>query len=638
MKIQQLTPEQVHSMTLREKDEWWLKNVYQGDMPQLTLRSALTGMILGSVLSLTNLYVGIKTGWTLGIGITSVILAFSFFKLMSSFKMGKELTILENNAMQSIATSAGYMTGPLVSSISAYMLITNKMIPMWDTMLWITLLSLLGVLFAFPLKKRFINDEQLPFPEGRAAGVVMANLHSGDGQDGIFKAKILGIGALLSAGMETLRNHTIMKWLHAEFLSIPEHWDDLIYNMSSQIQLKIMGTPIKDLTIRWETSIVMLATGGLMGIKTGASILIGGFLNYFILVPYLLDQGIILSPKFKDITMWALWPGVAMMTTSSLFAFFSKPKMLLSAFTGLLPNKNGKKKDEDILKDIELPMWVFAVGIPILGLLTVIVGHDLFGIEYWLGAIAIPMVFIFTLIAVNSTGLTSITPTGALGKLTQLSFSVLAPGNMQTNIMTAGITGEVAGNASNLLMDIKPGYMLGGKPRHQAIGHVLGIFAGALASVPVFYMILQNDLSKITSEAMPMPGAQIWKAVAEVLTKGLSSLHPTAQVAALIGGALGILIEFMNIRMKGKFPISAMGLGLACVLRFSDCWAMAFGAFFFWALHKKFEVVKVTGVGGGFAKTMRKIFVDNQETVCAGIIAGGSIIGIILTIIENVFL
>jgi uncharacterized oligopeptide transporter (OPT) family protein len=214
-----------------------------------------------------------------------------------------------------------------------------------------------------------------------------------------------------------------------------------------------------------------------MGIKTGASIVIGGFLNYFILVPYLLDQDIIMSPKFKDITMWALWPGVAMMTTSSLFAFFSKPKMLLSAFAVLLPNKNGKKKDEDILKDIELPMWVFAAGIPILGLLTVIVGHDLFGIEYWLGVIAIPMVFIFTLIAVNSTGLTSITPTGALGKLTQLSFSILAPGNMQTNIMTAGITGEVAGNASNLLMDIKPGYMLGGKPRHQAIGHVLGIFA-----------------------------------------------------------------------------------------------------------------------------------------------------------------
>ena len=81
----------------------------------------------------------------------------------------------------------------------------------------------------------------------------------------------------------------------------------------------------------------------------------------------------------------------------------------------------------------------------------------------------------------NSTALTSITPTGALGKLTQLTYGVLAPGNITTNLATAGITAEVASNASNLLMDIKPGYMLGAKPRQQAIGHVLGILAGAAA-------------------------------------------------------------------------------------------------------------------------------------------------------------
>jgi uncharacterized oligopeptide transporter (OPT) family protein len=52
-------------------------------------------------------------------------------------------------------------------------------------------LSILGVLFAFPLKKRFINDEQMPFPEGRAAGVVMHSLHTGDASEGIYKAKLL---------------------------------------------------------------------------------------------------------------------------------------------------------------------------------------------------------------------------------------------------------------------------------------------------------------------------------------------------------------------------------------------------------------------------------------------------------------
>ncbi len=105
--MESLTPEQIRTMSLEEKDRWWLENVYKGDMPQLTWRSALTGMILGGVLSLTNLYIGIRTGWTLGVGITSVILAFAMFKFLSLMRIGNEITLLENNAMQSIATSAG---------------------------------------------------------------------------------------------------------------------------------------------------------------------------------------------------------------------------------------------------------------------------------------------------------------------------------------------------------------------------------------------------------------------------------------------------------------------------------------------------------------------------------------------------
>ena len=158
MAIHQLSEEQIRTMSPAEKDRWWLETVYKGDMPQLTVRSALTGMILGSVLSLTNLYIGIQTGWTLGVGITSVILAFAAFRVLSRTGLGREITILENNAMQSIATSAGYMTAPLVTSLAAYMIITGRLIPMPVIMIWMISLSLLGVLFAFPLKRRFIND------------------------------------------------------------------------------------------------------------------------------------------------------------------------------------------------------------------------------------------------------------------------------------------------------------------------------------------------------------------------------------------------------------------------------------------------------------------------------------------------
>lgn len=619
--IKELNEEQVRTMTLAEKDEWWLKNVYKGDMPQLTIRSALTGMILGGILSLTNLYIGIKTGWTLGVGISSVILSFAFFKIMDRMKLGSHMSILENNAMQSIATSAGYMTAPMMASIPAYMMVTGEVIPMYQTFWWIVCLALLGVLFAFPLKKRFINEEQMPFPEGYAAGVVLDSLHAEDGKHGVFKAKLLAGGAGLSALIEILRADALLDSVKLKFLALPHYWDDFIYKFATP---KILGSPMKDLTIQFDTSIVMMGTGGLMSMKTAMSILLGGIFNYFICAPIMIQQGIIPEAKFKAITMWALWGGAALMTTSSLYSFFSKPQILVDSFKKSLSKRDTSKVDP--LAKIELPMWIFAVGIPVIGALVVYLGHIWFGVHYWLGLLAIPLVFVFTLIAVTSTGLTGITPGGALGKLTQITYGVLAPGNVTTNLATAGITSEVSLNASNLLMDIKPGYMLGGKPRHQAIGHVLGIFAGGLVAVPVFYALFHGDIAMFTSETLPLPGASIWKGVAEVLTKGLSNLHPTAQMAALIGGVLGIVIEVVNKKTAGKFPLSGVGLGLGFVLRFADAWSMALGTLIFWVARQKFKDKESFGY---------RAFVDNQETLAAGVIAGGSIIGLILILLEN---
>jgi uncharacterized oligopeptide transporter (OPT) family protein len=622
MPLKELTPEQVRTLTPADKDRWWLENVYQGDMPQLNLRSALTGMVLGGVLSLTNLYVGIKTGWTLGVGISSVVLSYAMFRLISRLKLGKEMSILENNAMQSVATSAGYMTAPLVSAIPGYMLITGQVVSMWHTMIWIILLAILGVLFAFPMKRRFINEEQMPFPEGYAAGVVLHNLHEDrEGKGGVLKAKILGFGALASAWVETFRNAFVMEKLGLKTLTLPENWDDWIYKFATP---SIRGIPLKDLSVHWESSIVMVGTGGLMGVKVGASMVGGAFLNYCVLAPWLIEKGIIPQASFKSITMWSLWFGAALMTTSSLYAFFSKPGLIKEAFGKFL--SRGRKKEKDPLEEIELPLSVSLYGVPIVGATVVILGNLWFDFGIGLGLLAIPLVFVFSLIAVTSTGLTSITPGGALGKLTQLTYSVVSPGNPATNIMAAGITSEVALNASNLLMDIKPGYMLGAKPRQQAVGHLIGIFAGALVAVPVYYAIFHGDISLFTSEKLPMPGAMVWRAVAEALTKGLSVLHPTAQLAAVLGAVLGVVLEWANIRSKGRFPISPMGLGLAFVLHFSDSLLMALGAFAVWYFERRFRP----------GSRKHAIFVENSETLCAGVIAGGSIIGILLIILENV--
>jgi uncharacterized oligopeptide transporter (OPT) family protein len=451
----------------------------------------------------------------------------------------------------------------------------------------------------------------------------------------MFKARILVVAGSVAALLEFLKSGELLAKLKAGALTIPHYLDGWFYLLSAKWLNwvpAVKGVDLRQLTVRPDTDFVMMAAGGLMGIRTGVSLLVGAVVNYLILAPLIIAHGDIqgtvvdgeMTYGFRAITLWSLWGGVAMMTTASLFAFFSKPQILVSAFRGAFQRK-APGADRDVLRDIELPMRVFVVGIPVIGGVVVFLAHHFFQVSIWLGIIAVPLIFLFTLIGVNSTALTSITPTGALGKLTQLTYGVLAPGNITTNLMTAGITAEVAGNASNLLMDIKPGYMLGAKPRQQAIGHVLGIFAGALVAVPVFYaMFLHDGLAGLNNEQYPMPAATIWKGVAEMLTKGLSELPLTARWAAVIGAILGILFEALRLVTKGRFWLSAVGIGLAAVIPFNTCFAMFLGAFLFWLAGRMFRRENTL---------THRVIVRNQEPICGGVIAGGALMGILLTLV-----
>jgi len=108
-------------------------------------------------------------------------------------------------------------------------------------MVWIVALAVLGVLFAFPLKRRFINDEQYPFPEGRAAGIVMDSLHSGHAAEGMLKAKILLVAGGASALIKLLSSHAVMAKLRVGFIAIPEYLDEWLYRFISP---RIHGTRV----------------------------------------------------------------------------------------------------------------------------------------------------------------------------------------------------------------------------------------------------------------------------------------------------------------------------------------------------------------------------------------------------------
>jgi uncharacterized oligopeptide transporter (OPT) family protein len=661
MALQQLSEEQIKNWTRDQKDAWWLENVYRGDMPQLTIRSAITGFLLGGVLAATAMYVLAKTGIGIGVGLTAVLLSFALFRAMSNAGIGKDFTVLENNATQSIATSAGYVIAPLGAGLTAYMVMTGNVLPWWQMVIWLIVVSITGVLMAFPMKRRFINEDQMPFPEGRACGVVLDSLYTGGAEVGMFKARLLYVTAGITAiwellvldGWERLIQFKILRMNVWAGLKEPwvlhDHLDDYYYLWLAKIHEaapRILGTDIRQLGLRFTLDFSMLGVGGLMGVAVASSVLIGGILNLAVLAPIMIERGDIVARTLANghvvqisraeiVNQWSIWWGVSMMVVGAMVGLFAKPELFTKAFKAMARMADAPKSRNDVLKHIEVPLWVSWIGVPVFGLAGAWVTHSFFGVPWLLSLVSLPLIYVLTIICANSMGLTSWMPTGPLAKVTQFSVGMVDRANPASNLLPAAMTSQIANNAASLLSDIKPGYMLGGKPRHQVWGHVIGIFSGAIFSVPLFFLLFLRpdasgvvDATKIISDTFPMPAAVQWRGVAEIIAHGFKGAPATAIWAAGIAAVAAIVMEVLRIVTKGRFMLSAVSVGLGVVLPFDSCVSMWIGAMGFWILGR---IYRTPGTKA------HSIWVDGAEPICAGLISAAALMGICDALL-NVFM
>ena len=313
-----------------EDDRLWLKNVYQGDVKQLTVRAVVMGMIIGGLMSLTNLYIGLKTGWGLGVTITACVLSFSIWKLLRVIfpKIFKtDMTLLENNSMKSTASSAGYTTGgTMVSAIAAYILITGQHLNFWVLTAWTVFLGIAGVVMAIPMKKQMINMEKLPFPSGTATAETLKSLYAGEESKKQTRT-LLGF-ALGGAVLTVIRDY--FEWIKYTY--------------------SVFGSKLAEYTVSMETSLIMVAAGGIMGWRTAWSILFGAILNYMVLAPYMFKIGAITELGYRGISSWSLWFGASVMVSAGFTSFLMQWKVALKAFASLKDLFSRKKRE---LSDIE---------------------------------------------------------------------------------------------------------------------------------------------------------------------------------------------------------------------------------------------------------------------------------------------
>ncbi len=575
----------------------WLREDYRGDtMPQLTLRAVVTGMLIGGVMSIINLYVSLKTSWGVATTIMSCIIAYAVFRalggLIPSIRR-KPFTILENYTMSSAASAAGYMNSAgLVSAIPAYFFITGRHFAWWQLMPWMWVIAVLGILMAIPLKRQLINNEQLPFPTGIATAETLRSLH-GSGLEAMRKARAL-FGAALVAGLFALWRDGLPRlatWAG-------EKLGDLVLQAKLSRFIIPDGLPLlpgataarlhRELTWGVDCSFLLYAAGPIMGIRIATSLLIGSVAFFAILAPVMFHAGAIASLDFRAITRWTLWPATMLMVASGLTSFALQWRTIVRAMQGLATILGRAEPRKDPLAHIEVPGRWFGAGVLVFGALAVILGRVFFGIAWWMGAIAVAVTFILSVVAARATGETDITPVGPMGKITQLIFGAVAPGNVITNLMAASVTAGASTHTADLLTDLKSGYLLGGNPRQQTISQLFGSVVGMLCCVPIYQVLARSDV--LGSAKLPAPAARVWEGVARLLSAGIGSLPASTLwamgIAVVAGIALTLIAHFTPAHRRHLVP-SAMAMGIGGVVPASNCVSMFVGALAAWLWTRK---------------------------------------------------
>lgn len=567
---------------------------------QFTARAVGSGMVIGAALSLCNIYSGLKIGWGFNMSITAALLAFGFWRVAQVFG-SRPFGLLENNVNQTAASSAAAISSAgLVAPIPALVVLTGQTLTWGPLALWLFSVCMVGVVVAVGLRRQMIVVDRLPFPSGVASARTLQEMYA-RGSEAVQRVVSLVVAAAVAAAVKLAEF-----LLHLPKLAVP----------GSVASAKAGSVSLFNLTFALEPSVLMVGVGAIVGLRSAVSMMLGAVVAWGVLAPWIVDLGWAATGKpddawFGPLSKWLLWPGVAMMVTASLTSFAFSWRSIANALRGA----RGASAGEAAVDTGDVRRSWFLGGLAAALVLSVVLQVALFGIGMGIAIVGVLLTFVLAVVAGRVSGETSVTPVGPMGKVTQLLFGVIAPGNPAANLMSANVTGGAASQCADLLHDMKAGWLLGAVPRLQALAQVLGALAGSLVGAAAYLVLLPDPKTQLFSKEWPAPAAAAWKGVAEIFMKGFDAMPAGAVTAMIVAGAAGVVLALAEKLAPPKlraFVPSPASVGLAFVIPAWNSISMFLGALI--------AVVLGRAVPSWSAKFL--------IVVASGLIAGESLMGV----------
>ncbi len=575
-------------------------------IPEFTLKAVILGMILSVIMAGANAYLGLYAGITVSASVPAAVISMAI--LRGILKRG---TLLENNIVQTIASSGETLAAGIIFTVPALVIIG-----VWQTFnFWTTTLiaisgGLLGVVFMIPLRKALIVDEkELSYPEGIAcAEVLQAGESGGSGFASIMKGLLMGgLVKIFISGVQVLKGTV-------EGASL------------------LMGNRV--FFYGMDISPALIGVGYIVKLEIAFLMFLGGLGAWLIGIPLLrIPTEMPLDNNAVDIA-YAIWStkiryiGVGAMVVGGIWSIISVRTSVARGLRSIMKAQTGAGRDRGERTDRDMGLQAmggfFALSVIIILVLYSFLTQN-FGISVLTMVIMVIAGFFFVAVSSYIVGLIGSSNNPASGMtICTLLFTaalLLVFGFKGENafLATLGVAGVVccaAATAADISQDLKTGYLLGATPRNQQFGQVLGVLIAAFTIAPV--LTLLHSAYGI-GEGLRAPQATLFASITEALF-GEGNIPWNM---FFIGCIVALVLIVLNERLKKtdvKLRTHVMPVAVGIYLPLSLSVAILIG-----------------GIIRHFADRTKRGEIEEAHDkgilVASGMIAGESIAGILLAIL-----
>jgi len=499
--------------------------------PELTPRAIIIGLVVALIIGSAYPYCVLKLGFGPNLSVVSAFLGFIVLVLILR---ASGTNARENNIVQTMGTSAG-QTAFMAVLLAAFDMLNTRGVfnpPIhlgtWQIFAWLCSASLLGILLAVPMRRHYIDEENLTYADGLAAGETIRVLHEGR-ESGVSAGpvKALAVGTLASMAVMTA---TTLRWVR-------ENW-----YFPGQDAMKV----------GFNISLLGFGSGLLVGFRICLAMGLGKLISWIILPPFLIRHGMITALDFASTLRWVMWPATGLMVAGGLVSLALKWNLIVKTFRGLRGSK---------MQQTDFPMRYVVIGSIVMTIVICVLQYFSMGIPVYLSFIAILLSLPLMLVGLRVLGETNWGPISAMSNMMQAIFAFISPGNVPVNMSSSGLTGTIAVTSEALMQDFKAGQLLKSNPRSLTIAQLIAAPVGSIATA-IIYPILRDKFG-IGDQGLSAPISLKWAGFAELLTKGLKALPPGCLIGLTVGVVVGIILTLLAERWEEMVPSpSAMGIGM----------------------------------------------------------------------------